>query len=176
MSDAAQPAPTSATKTSKLPVVALVLSIFPCTAWLGLILGVIAVVRVSKIPGSPGKGLALAAIVIPLVMGPLTMAVAWPNYMRFGCRAKAAEARANLKALHASQMSHRLDSNTYSTDLAAIKFTTSDNVVVRYDYRVIEASADRFVAEAVAKDATLKDDRWTIDEAGEPRHVVDGCR
>lgn len=176
MSDAAQPATTAPARKSKLPLAALVLSIIPCTAWLGLILGVIAVLRVSKIPGSPGKVFAIAAIVIPLVMGPLTIAVAWPNYLRFGCRAKTAEARANLKALHASQMSHRLDSNSYSTDLAAIEFTPSDNVVVRYDYRVIEASADKFVAEAVAKDPTIKDDRWTIDQEGEPEHVVDGCR
>jgi hypothetical protein len=41
---------------------------------------------------------------------------------------------------------------------------------------VLEASADKFVAEAIAKEPTLRDDRWTIDQDGEPVHVVDGCR
>lgn len=172
MSDATQPKPTS----HKLANAALVLSIIPCTAIIGLALGIVALLRLNKRPGARGKGVAIAAIVIPLVMGPLTLAIAIPNYVRFGCRAKGAEARVNLKSLQASQMRHRMEKATFATDLATIGFSTGGDGVVRYDYRVLEANADKFVAEAVAKEPMLKDDRWTIDQDGEPVHVLDGCR
>jgi hypothetical protein len=170
MSDAPQP------KTNKLATAALVLAIIPCTAVIGLVLGIVALVRASKSPGSQGKGVAIAAIVIPLVMGPITLGIAVPNFIRFGCRSKGAEAKVNLKSLQASEMRHRMEKGVFAADLATIGFSTSGSAVVRYEYRVLEASADKFVAEAIAKEPTLKDDRWTIDQDGEPVHVVDGCR
>lgn len=175
MSDAAQPTQTPA-ESNKLATAALVLAILPCTALLGLVLGIVALVRANKLPGARGRGAAIAAIIIPLVMGPITLGIAVPNFVRFGCRAKGAEAKVNLKSLQASEMRHRMEKGTFATDLAAIGFSTSGSAVVRYEYRVLEADAEEFLAEATAKDPTLKDDRWTIDQDGEPKHVVDGCR
>ncbi len=176
MSEAQPATPSTPVKSSKLANVALFLSILPCTAIIGLALGIVALLRISKTPGARGKGAAIAAIVIPLVMGPITLGIAIPNFVRFGCRAKGAEAKVNLKSLQASEMRHRMEKGAFANDLAAIGFSTGGSAIVRYEYRVLEAGADKFLAEAVAKEPTLKDDRWTIAQDGEPIHVVDGCR
>lgn len=173
MNDVTQP---TQSKSSKLPVAALLLSILPCTAIIGLILGIVALVRIGKNPAAlGGKGIAIAAVAIPLVMGPITAAIAIPNFVRFGCRSKQSEAKVTLKALHASELRHQSEKGAFTADLAAMSFAPG-GVTVRYDYRVVKADAASYQAEAVAREPALSGDKWVVDERGDPQNVVDGCR
>jgi type IV pilus assembly protein PilA len=102
-------------KTSVLAIVALV-CIFFC--WpLGLILGIVALVRINNSNGElGGKGLAIASIVVGAVMIPLVgimAAIAIPNFIRYQLRSKASEARTNLAAIRVHQESFFAENGFY---------------------------------------------------------------
>ena len=90
-------------KTSALAIVALIFAIIPCTWIIGLVLGIIALIRISDRPYAlKGRGLALGAIVLPavwFVLG-IVAAIAIPNFLRFQQRAKQSEAKVNLRAIY----------------------------------------------------------------------------
>src|ERR1043165_1121016 len=90
-----------------LPIVALVLSIVGLclcpTAIVGFILGLIAFLRINREPHLPGKGLAIAAMVIPFGLVPIIgiqAAIAIPNFIKFQARSKQSECKSNLKGLY----------------------------------------------------------------------------
>ncbi len=73
---------------------------------IGLLLGVLAMVKINKSNGAlGGTGLAIAAIVISIVGAGCMAAIAIPNITKFQCRAKQSDAKANLKALYVAQES-----------------------------------------------------------------------
>jgi hypothetical protein len=113
-------------KTSTLAIVALVLSVVgvcgPCLGIVGIVLGIIAVVRINKTPGLGGKGLAIAAIVLPLVSIPLQVAIAIPNFLKFQARSKQGECKANLKALYTIEQWYFQQNERYSSQVEDLHF------------------------------------------------------
>ncbi|HET6983548.1 MAG TPA: DUF4190 domain-containing protein [Myxococcaceae bacterium] len=122
-----QPTQRPPQKPYSLPTIALVFSLLGfCTcigSIVGIILGIIALVRINREPGLAGRGLAIAAIVTPLILFPVQLGLAIPNFIRFQARSKQSECKANLKALAAAQRQHRNASGQYATTLEELGFT-----------------------------------------------------
>jgi hypothetical protein len=94
-------------QTSKLAIAALVFSLLfcvPLAPLIGLILGIVALTKISDSQGRlQGRGLAIAAIATGAVMlffgTGIMLAIAIPNFIHFQMRAKQSEARASLRAM-----------------------------------------------------------------------------
>jgi type IV pilus assembly protein PilA len=110
-------------RTSKLATAALIFGLIggllPCPFGLVAIgLGIAALVSISNNPGLGGRGLAIAGIVVPIVMGSMVgilAAIAIPNFIRFQARAKQSECRANLKSVFTAQKSYFQEKDQYSS-------------------------------------------------------------
>lgn len=168
--------PTQNAPTSKLAIAAVVFSVLCC--WpLGVVLGVAALIRIEGSKGAlGGKTLAIVALVISLLAVPgmgVLAAIAVPNFVKFQCRSKQSEARGNLKALYVSEESHRAAHDTYSADLAAIEFAPRGQTL-RYEYRVVSADKENFVAEAVGL-AEMTGDHWRISNKNDLVNVENVC-
>ena len=155
--------------TSKLAVAAFVLSLIPCAAPLGIILGIVSLLRIKSSHGVlRGRGFAIAAVVIPLVALPLALAAALPAFDRYQCGAAQSEAHFALRALHARQLSFHLGNQRYAKDLTELAFDLGGES--RYAIRILQADADRYRA-----DATSGADLWVVDELGVPQNTSNAC-
>jgi len=114
-----------------LPTVALVLSIlglcFCPGSIVAVVLAIVALVRIGKEPQLPGKGLAIAALVIAVGLLPVQAgvlaAIAIPNFIRLQARSKQSECKVNLRNLAAAQVRHRAEHGEYASDFATLGFT-----------------------------------------------------
>jgi type IV pilus assembly protein PilA len=164
---------------STLAVVALVCSVLCWFALVGFILGIVALVRIKRRQGAlGGKTLAILAIVINLALVPtcggVYAAIAIPNFILFQCRSKQSEARANLKALAAAEELFKAEHEAYTADLAALHWQPAGGERLRYEYLVVNATAQGFRAEARGS-GDMAGDLWVITEAGEVEAVADHC-
>ncbi|MBL8936543.1 MAG: fimbrial protein [Archangium sp.] len=66
-------------------------------------------------------GVTVAVLVFCCITGGL-VAIAIPNYLRFGARSKQSEVKMNLKAAFASEAAFFLDQSAYSTSVEAVGF------------------------------------------------------
>lgn len=162
-------------KTSLLAVFALIFSVlcFP----LGLLLGVLAIVKINNSNGQlGGKGIAIASIVISaLIMVPgigCTAAIAIPNFVKFQCRSKQAEAKTNLRMLHIAEQSYFAEHDRFAKDISDLP--DLHLMPGRYEYS-ITATDDRFEAKAIAEDSSLHLDTWVIDHENNLRNTKPGC-
>lgn len=98
--------------------------------------------------------------------------IATRNFDKFQCRSKQTEAKANLKALAVSEEAYRAENGRYAA-LDAVGFAPAGETL-RYTYVLVEASEDRFVAEARGQDEQ-SGDLWRIDESKVPVNVANVC-
>ncbi|OGQ89746.1 MAG: hypothetical protein A2289_10540 [Deltaproteobacteria bacterium RIFOXYA12_FULL_58_15] len=126
-------------KTSSLAITGFILALMPlvCTNFVGIILGIIALTKISAQPAMlKGKGLAIAAIVIGAmwsavgILGILA-AIAIPNFINFQARAKQSEAKMNLKAIFVGAKSSFAENGKMGTTFEAIGFKPDGT---RYTY------------------------------------------
>ncbi|MBX7102350.1 MAG: type IV pilin-like G/H family protein [Myxococcaceae bacterium] len=110
-------------KTSKAAVASLVLGILGLCllipAPLALIFGLVAYVNIGRDPQLQGKGLATAGIVLSacaVFTAGVLAAIAIPAFMKFGARAKEAEARTSLKALWVAQKAYQAEHGAFTED------------------------------------------------------------
>jgi type IV pilus assembly protein PilA len=128
-----------------LPGWALALSLLGAcscvTAPAGLILGIVAVVRIHREPGLPGRGLAVAAILVAVLLAPMgagvVAAIAVPNYLRFQARAKQAECTLNLRALWAKEVAFRVPNGHWASRFSEVGFLPAPGN--RYAYVLSES-------------------------------------
>lgn len=137
-----------------LPLIAFILSLvgFCCcpTALPGMILGIVAWVRISKEPHLPGKGLAIAATFIPLALVPIVgiqAAIAIPNFIKFQSRSKQAECKTQLKAIYVAQQTFESSKGAWATTFEELGTTPERGN--RYSYflsaaEVFPADTQRF--------------------------------
>ncbi|MBS2027771.1 MAG: DUF4190 domain-containing protein [Deltaproteobacteria bacterium] len=113
-------------KTSGLAIAALVFAIIPGCQLVGLILGVIALVQIGNRPNElGGKGIAIAALVVPWVMIFFTgifAAIAIPNFIRYESRAKQSEAKTNLRMIYIAEQSYEAEHNKPAENFADLDF------------------------------------------------------
>jgi type IV pilus assembly protein PilA len=93
----------------------------------------------------------------------------------FQCRSKQSEAKGNLKALGHGEQAYFAEKGEYSRDLATIGFQPM-GAKQRYQYVVMKADKDSFVAEARGVSDGVAGDVWTIDKTLEPQNVTNICR
>ena len=162
--------------TSTLAVVALV-AVFFCPP-VALILAIIALVRISASNGAlGGKTLAIVALCMNVAFVPMIgimAAIAIPNFIKFQCRSKQSEAKGNLKALYIGEESFRAEQDTYSTDTTAIQFQPR-GTKIRYEYVVVSADKQHFIAEARGVADDVIGDLWRITENNDLVNVTNRC-
>lgn len=116
-------------KPAALPVVALVLAVLglclPPLLLVAIVLAVISLVKLGEPAYSARKGLAIAALVIPLALLPVVgilAAIAIPNFIRFQARSKQAECKTYLKAAFTGEKSWYAEHDTYSPVIGNVGF------------------------------------------------------
>ena len=131
--------------TYSLPTIALALSIaglcLCISSLVGIVLAIIALARIGREPQLPGRGRAIAAIVIgvgiiPLQLGFLT-AIAIPNFIRMQARSKQGECKLTLRELWRDQQTYRAANGQYATRFADLHFQVRPGN--RYAYLLSES-------------------------------------
>jgi type IV pilus assembly protein PilA len=116
--------------TYSLPTIALALSIgglcLCLSSLAGIVLGIIALARIGREPQLPGRGRAIAAIVvgvgvIPFQLGFLA-AIAIPNFIRYQARSKQIECKLSLRELWNDEQAYRADHGHYATRFTDLRF------------------------------------------------------
>lgn len=122
--------PPPAAEPSALPIVALVLAIvglcLPPLLLVAIVLAVISLVKSHEPAYAARRGLAIAALVLPLAFVPIVgvlAAIAIPNFIRFQSRSKQAECKANLKAAWLGEKLHFDERSEYSPHVRDAAFS-----------------------------------------------------
>ena len=113
-----------------LPVIALVMSgVGVCTfvtSAVGVVLGIVALLRIRREPQLGGKGLAVAAILLPLAALPFQAGIAagiiLPNVIRAQARAKQLECVTGLRQLWSEEVAFRARTGRWATTFAELDF------------------------------------------------------
>ncbi len=118
------------TKTSGWAIGALIGS-FLCMP-VGLVLGIVALVKIKNAEGAlGGKGLAVAAIILSGLVGPLLIgimaAIAIPSFVTYQMRAKSSEARISLSSIYSAQEIRNIEWERYVRIEAAPAGTPTEN-------------------------------------------------
>jgi type IV pilus assembly protein PilA len=166
-------------KTSGLAIAALVLSLcFP----VGLILALIALVKIGRDPTQKGKGLAIAAIVVSglfLFCVPIQAAIAIPNFIKFQARSKQSECKAYLKSAFVAQQLFHSENEAFSEEVEALGFTTQPTNRYAYFFSGGEPKFTGEGANAAAPGRPERTDVFTawqkVQEAGVTPGVEGQC-
>ena len=133
------------------------------------------------LPSPHHRGFSLTELMIVVAIIGILAAIAIPNFLKYQARAKQAEAKNNLVAIHAGELAYFAENNKYSDDFNAIGFGVT-GASQRYYYELGKSSAgtlpsgctasnldkvsdNAFTAVAIANidnDATC--DVWSINE------------
>jgi len=117
-------------------------------------------------------------LLVLAIIGVLLL-LAYPSFMPLITKAKAQEAKIQLKHIANLQTQHRYINSTYSMDLSEIDFemplTVEQGGTANYRYEIIEASTTLFKARAEAivdfdGDGVLN--VWEIDQSARPTETV----
>jgi type IV pilus assembly protein PilA len=93
---------------------------------IGLILGIVALVKIGDDPALGGKELAIVAIVLPVVgifITGILAAIAIPNFIRFEARSRQSECKANLKSVYVAEQAYYGDKDRFSPFINEIGFS-----------------------------------------------------
>jgi Tfp pilus assembly protein PilE len=88
------------------------------------------------------------------------------------CRARQAEAKTNLQALHTAQASYFAEHKKYASTIAELAFAPATSKY--YDIVVDTASDKGFTGTATGK-GDASGDVWAVDQAGTPAVTIDKC-
>ena len=126
-------------------------------------------------------GFSLTELMIVVAIIGILAVIAIPNFLKYQARAKQSEAKANLVAIHTSEMAHFAEKNAYVDDFNAIGFAVTGSSQLYY-YELGRSSSGTlppgctastldnvsdtgFTAAATANiDGDSTCDVWTIDE------------
>jgi type IV pilus assembly protein PilA len=98
---------------------------FPPLALVGLILGIVGIVKTSNNPNLSGKVLAIVAVcLVPVTIFTtgIMAAIAIPNFIKFQGRSKQSECKINLKGMFTAEKSFFLEHQAYSTRFQDVDF------------------------------------------------------
>ncbi len=117
------------------------------------------------------RGFTLIELMVVVAIIGVLSAIAIPNFRRFACHTKQAEAKSLLSAIHTAQESYRAAHDMYMTDLTKLHFKAG---VRRYAYTVT-ATVSTFTATADGSGA-MTGDTWEIDQNRIIRNTANVCR
>jgi hypothetical protein len=164
-------------RTSGLAILAVASSLVFCLP-LGVVLGIVALLRIHKSDGKlAGRGLAVAGIVLSLLLNVGTyafMTQVYPVLMRNSdCFAQQLLVGRELSRVQKLQSRYRVKHQRYGS-LAEIGYKPASDGDA-YAYQVIEHSDKTFLVRATAHREGLGGDTWELDQSGIPRNVYSGC-
>ncbi|HVE87067.1 MAG TPA: fimbrial protein [Myxococcales bacterium] len=119
----------------------------PCLGLIGVILGIVALVKIGNDAALGGRVWAILGIVLPLVAIPIQAAIAIPNFIKFQARSKQAECKANLKAAYFAESQYYQQHDAFSPNIGEVGFQPERGN--RYAYFLYEVGAveDRSTAQ-----------------------------
>jgi Tfp pilus assembly protein PilE len=101
-----------------------------------------------------------------------------PKYLQLQARSVQEDARINLLNIDKQQHNFRFDKDRFAQDLTELSFQLPENSV--YKYRIIQADANGYVAEAEAAAGALSKcasrDVWTINQDKTITNTVNGVK
>jgi hypothetical protein len=89
------------------------------------------------------------------------------------CRMRQGDAKANLNAVNRAQAKFRETNGHFARSMDELNFVAPDPNF--YDVRIVSASTDTYLAQAVGKRKVVAGDEWTIDQRGNPIVVHNAC-
>jgi len=164
-------------KTSTLAIVALVLAFFFPLG--GLIVGIIAILKLRNSTTEKGMGIAMIATVgsmIYMVLLAVVMAaIAIPAFTKFQCKSKQAQVKSELLQFQTAQNIYFGEYKRYATTFKELEiFNEEDNVENRYLYEISKADDKGF--QITGKGVkSMEGDVWTIDSESVPSAINDRC-
>ncbi|MCP4503284.1 MAG: prepilin-type N-terminal cleavage/methylation domain-containing protein [Deltaproteobacteria bacterium] len=131
----------------------------------------------SPTPQKPNKnkhkrvllGFTLIELMIVVAIIGVLAAIAIPNFIRFSCRAKQAEAKVNLTGLFVAEESYHAEFDQYLQGATVAELLPAGFSVkgehVRYSLSASSATASTFVGTAVGKlGGAMENDTWEINQ------------
>ncbi len=124
------------------------------------------------------NGFSMTELLVALVIIGVLVLLALPRLMPVVNKAKATEAKLNLKQVYMLQKAYKFEFDRYSDELAAIGFEqetlVTDGGRARYEISIEEANVSKFVAKAVSV-VDFDDDgnfnAWQVDQSGVIKEV-----
>jgi type IV pilus assembly protein PilE len=124
-------------------------------------------------------GFSLTELMIVLVIVGVLVLLALPKLTPIVTKAKATEAKLQLRQIHALEQSFRFENDRYSAELGDIGFEQqrliTDGGQARYKIMLMSAGTDHFLAQAVSVvdfDGDGSFNTWIVDEQGIIRETV----
>jgi prepilin-type N-terminal cleavage/methylation domain-containing protein len=121
------------------------------------------------------SGFTLIELMVVVSIVGILVTLAIQNFISYQCKAKQAEAKANLGAIYVGEQSYRAEYLAYSDNFGVIGWEPRGTT--RYAYSVTTATSTNFTAQALStvidNDATV--DRWTIDHSKVLQNPSNDC-
>ncbi len=122
------------------------------------------------------KGFTLIELMIVVAIIGILAAIAVPNFLKFQCRAKQSEAKANLKSIFVAQESWRAEEDQYGATLVIIGWQPKGEAAkIRYGYATTGGANFTATATGNAVDPELTGDIWTIDQTNTLDNGTNAC-
>ena len=113
-----------------------------------------------KLRGNNSKGFTLIELMIVVAIIGILAAIAIPNFLKYQCKAKQSEAKANLGSIRVAQEAYYAEYDKYIDGVTGYGFAVKGTQ--RYTYNVTGATTAGFTATATATPANMANDAWTL--------------
>ena len=113
-----------------------------------------------KLRGNNSKGFTLIELMIVVAIIGILAAIAIPNFLKYQCKARQSEAKANLGSLRVAQEAYFAENDIYKNGTVGYGFQIKGSQ--RYTYDVTGATTAGYTATAAGTAGNIDDDLWTM--------------